>query len=205
MAFRLVPRDAPVFTLLGVLAEAGLTASGELGSFLGLTPEERRGSLGRLVDVERDALRTRETLLEAVAAAFVVPLDRADVHALAVGLTESVSSCRRAAEIGAVSGAAAVPTSLTGIVRPIGRMAELTVAAIPRLRSPETLFDTCRELNRCGAEADRAHAQATGEVLASADPIEMMRLRAILDEVAGVARAQRDVARRIEAVFVKGR
>lgn len=205
VAVRLVPRDDNVHAMLGALAERALAGVEELGAFLSVDPEQRPDALERILRVELDGAEERHALLHKVARSFVVPIDVEDVHALALALSDCLARVRAAADLATATGAV-VPEDVPALVRPLGRMAELTVAAMPRLRTAEVLGDHCTEMHRLRAEAERAYALLVGSALGpgASDPLAALRATALADGLLAVAGAFVRVAERVEVVALKG-
>ena len=85
------------------------------------------------------------------------------------------------------------------------RMSELTVEAMPRLRSPESLADFWIEINRLENMGDKAHRKLTVEILEeyATDPITALRLLLVVEALEAAINAFETVADTIEGIAVK--
>ena len=87
----------------------------------------------------------------------------------------------------------------------ISRMAELTAAAMPRLRSMKDLDEYWIEINRLENQADRIYRELVAGLFNGAvtDPIEVLKHKDVIAGLESAADAFESVAHRVESIAVK--
>lgn len=207
MALRLLSRDDRGSQLLGELA--GLAASGatELAELLSARPGERGPILERLVELEQDAHGTRRELLLHCRSSLMSPIEPTHLHAIGLALTHVVQRMAHSADLATGIQVKELPEDALTLVRIIGRMAELTVAVVPRLREAGApAVDHGIQVARLGNQARRAQAAALGSAFTSGrKTADMVRVQVFVDALAGAADAYVEAAERIEALALTGR
>ena len=94
---------------------------------------------------------------------------------------------------------------VTKQVAVISRMAELTAAAMPRLRSMKDLDEYWIEINRLENQADRIYRELVAGLFNGAvtDPIEVLKHKDVIAGLESAADAFESVAHRVESIAVK--
>ena len=135
---------------------------------------------------------------------FVTPLDREDIHALALSLDDvmdmidAAGGCVRLYEVTHVrAGARALADNLT-------LSSDQLLLAMRKLESRKGLDEHVVEINRLENEADQIHREAIGSLFREeANPIEVLKWKEILDLLERASDDCEDVANLVESVLVK--
>ena len=207
VALRLLSRDDRGIQLLGELADLAAAGANELAELLPATADERRQVVERLIAIEQGAHTTRRELLLHGRNSLMSPIEPTQLHAIGLALTHVVERMAHSADLATGIGVKELPDDALVLVRVIGRMAELTVGLIPRLRQAAgPAFDHGVQMSRLGVQARRAHAAALGSAFGSGrKTVDMVRVQVFVDGLAGAAESFAEAAEALEALALTGR
>ncbi|KRE44119.1 DUF47 domain-containing protein [Knoellia sp. Soil729] len=205
MGFSLTPKDNGFYELFSNSAKHLIEGATELTAILGAkTQAEREAIAARMSDVETSADEATHELLRKVNSSFITPFDREDIHGLASALDDCVDHMEAAADLVALYRIDDLPKGVTKQVEILGRMAELTVEAMPKLRSMKDLSDYWIEINRLENSADKAYRRMLAKLFTDGvDPITVMKHKELIDELEAAADAFETVAHKVEGIAVK--
>ena len=135
---------------------------------------------------------------------FIPPMDREDIHLL---------STRLALVADYIGGTARRAVSLRATARrePAVALAKLVVraareieVAVRHIRASDEVLAHCREIKRVEEEGDAAWEAAVEELFAGTpDPVEVIRWKALYDQLEDTLDACDDVANELETITVK--
>jgi uncharacterized protein Yka (UPF0111/DUF47 family) len=207
VALRLLSRDDRGILLIGGLADLAASGATELAELLSAQPDDRRQVVERLLALEQEAHTIRRDLLLHGRNSLMSPIEPTRLHAIGLSLTHAVERMAHSADLATGIGVKEFPEDAVTLVRVLGRMAELTVGLVPRLRQAAgPAFDHGVQTARLGVQARRAHAAALGTAFTSGrKTVDMVRVQLFVDGLAGVAEAFADAAEALEALALTGR
>jgi uncharacterized protein len=202
---RLTPRDATFFDLFTESATHLVDGAQLLGRLLGArTAQERADVAQQLVDAEHRADDSTHAIMRRLNSTFVTPFDREDIYALASGLDDCMDFMEAAAELVVLYKVDRLPPGVADQVAVLQRQAELTAAAMPRLRGMRDLADYWVEINRLENEADRAYRALVAELFENEkDAIQLMKVKEVVEQLESAADAFEKVAHTVESLAVK--
>ncbi len=204
MPFRLRRDDARFGALLADLAARIGTAAGLLAELLGADDAQRRETLPAVRAAEQAADTAATAVLRGLSEAFVTPFDRVDVHHVAWSMRVAVSRITAAAEDVVQFELDDLPPVATELVALLGRAAEVTVEAVPRLQHPSHLTGSAVELVRLGRQAREAQRQFVVAVSADgADPALIVRRVGLAQSLRRAVESFEDLAHALQTVAVK--
>ncbi len=205
MGIRLTPQDPSFFELFAASARQLVEGSRELTSLLGADPDERETVLKRMHEIEGAADEATHEIVRRVAASFVTPFDRTDMHGLAIALDNCVDLMEGAADVIVLYQVDALLPRVAKQVEIIARMAELTADAMPRLRSMRDLDGYWIEINRLEHRANKQYRRMVADLFNAKkpDPIAVMKHKDIIDALEATANAFEQVALTVEAIAVR--
>ena len=206
MAFRLSPKDDGFFDLFGRLAAYLVAATTELTALLGAEDDnERKAIAKRVADLEKSADETSHEVTRRLRTSFITPFDRGDLYALAGALDTCLDHMDAAADLVKVHRLHSFTPRLGRQIDTLGRMAQLTLEAMARLRSLGEMADYWVEINRLQNAAAKNHRRLVAEVLDAHldDPVMALRQVRVVDTLQAAADAFEDVASTIEGIAVK--
>ncbi|MBK6886582.1 MAG: DUF47 family protein [Tetrasphaera sp.] len=205
MALRLARREPSFHGQFVASAGLLLEASRALTSALASERKGRAEAVALLRDLEQRHDEVRHEIVRLAASAFVTPFARADIHALSIGLDECMDFMASSGDLLDLFSLTDLPKGVGKQVEILGRMAEITVRAMPTLIGQRAAGDFVVEINRLENEADRVHRRLLAKVL-DASPKElpaMLRIRAVVDELEKAANAFETVAHVVEGMTLE--
>lgn len=205
MGFRITPQDNTFFELLARSAGKGVEGAEQLTALLAAQPVEREEIAKRLGDIEHAADEATHEIIRKVNSSFITPFDHIDIVELAAALDDCVDAMDA---VGGMIVLYRVDELLPGVTKQvdvISRMAELTAAAMPRLRSMKDLDEYWIEINRLENQADRIYRELVAGLFNGAvtDPIEVLKHKDVIAGLESAADAFESVAHRVESIAVK--
>lgn len=206
MALRLLKQDPSFFDLLADLAGHGVQAAQGLGDLLGARGDEVDRVLERLRDVEASADERTHALSRKVDGAFVTPFDHADIIALAAALDSCVDEMERVAFLLHTYRVTDPPPGVVRVIGILGRMAQLTADAMPRLRTPRSLEDYRVEINRLENQADQLYRRMLTEIFDGrlTDPVQIITRRDLIEGLEDAADCYERVSHQVHLIAAKG-
>ncbi|MEQ6901605.1 DUF47 family protein [Nocardioides sp. YIM 152588] len=203
MGLRLRPVDTTFFDLFAESAQHLVTGAGLLAEMLS-EDSDKADVAERMRAAEHAADETTHTLVRKVNSTFVTPFDREDIYALGAGLDDVMDCMDEAVDLILLYDVKAIPAQLSEQVDVLQRCAELTAAAMPRLRSMRSLDDFWIEINRLENAGDRNHRQILAHLFSGAfKTIEVLKLKDIVESLEGAIDAFEKVANTVEQIAVK--
>jgi predicted phosphate transport protein (TIGR00153 family) len=201
---RLTPRDTTYFDLLAALAQHLVTGASVLAELLGADKAGREELALQLRDTEHAADDATHSIMRRLNQTFVTPFDRDDIYGLASALDDCMDSMEEAADLIVLYKVGQLPDRVSEQVQVLHRAAELTAEAMPRLRSMEHLADYWVEVNRLENQADKLHRKLIAQLFDEVtDPIELMKLKEIVEVLEDAADNFERVANMVETIALK--
>jgi uncharacterized protein len=201
---RLTPRDTTYYDLLASLAQHLVTGATLLGEFLGADRGSREVIAKKLVETEHLADDATHSIMRRLNQTFVTPFDRDDIYGLASALDDCMDSMEEAADLITLYKVDQLPARVSEVVQVLQRASEITAEAMPRLRSMEQLADYWVEINRLENQADKLHRKLIAELFDDVtDPVELMKLKEIVDVLEDAADSFEEVANLVETIALK--
>lgn len=204
MRLRLTPRNTSFFDLLADSARHLVGAADVLGQLLGAERAERKVLAGQLRDAEHAADESTHEIMRRLNQTFVTPFDRHDIYGLASALDDCMDFMEEAGDLIVLYKIETLPSRVRDQVDVLQRCAELTAEAMPRLRSMQDLTEFWVEINRLENEADKLYRKLLAELFNNRiDPIELMKLKEVVDALEAAADAFERVANMVETIALK--
>lgn len=201
--FSLIPKDGRFFDDFIALAQELRNGSRVLAGMLATDPP-RWEAADELKALEHQCDQITHDSLHRLNQTFVTPLDREDIHALALSLDDvmdmidAAGGCVRLYKITSMKyGARELSDNLVLCADELHR-------AMQKLESRRGLSEHVVEINRLENEADEIHREAIGRLFVEEqNPIEVMKWKEIIDLLERATDECEDVANLIESVVVK--
>ena len=197
------PNRRTFYTLLQEAGANAEDATGKLDHLMRAWPEESdlRAEIKRL---EEQGDRLTHDILHELHATKATPLDRADIHSLAVGLDDVVDYTEEAADflgLYKIEAPMEQALDLTGVLRDAGR--ELS-AALGKLEAMEEVNPHVIELDRLEEEGDRISREALVSLFAGGiDPMVVIRWKDVFERLEQAIDACDRVAHVLEGIVAK--
>ncbi|WP_299058227.1 DUF47 family protein [uncultured Nocardioides sp.] len=205
MAFRFRPVDASFFELFTESAKHLVVGAGLLAEMLA-EGADHEDVARRMRDAEHAADETTHAIIRAVNSTFVTPFDREDIYRLASGLDDVMDLMDEAVDFILLYEVKQLPAELSEQVEVLQQCAEITAAAMPRLRSMKDseLSEYWIEINRLENAGDKQHRRILAALFGgSYKAIEVLKLKDIVETLEGAVDAFEKVANTVETIAVK--
>lgn len=204
MAFRLTPKEDSFYDLFGISAEHLVTAAKELTNLLAMPDAaSRRAVAERMHELEHLGDEATHEIIRKVNTSFITPFDREDIHALASRLDDCMDHMEEAADMVDLYHVSEFPKGVAKQIEIIGRMAEVTAAAMPRLRSMNDLSEYWIEINRLENQADKHYRRLVANLFENTDTIHVLKMKDIVTSLESAADAFEAVANTVEGIALK--
>jgi predicted phosphate transport protein (TIGR00153 family) len=203
VAFRFRPVDATFYDLFTESAQHLVVGAGLLAEMLA-EGADREDVATRMRAAEHAADETTHSIVRRVNSTFITPFDREDIYALASGLDDIMDMMDEAVDLVLLYEVKEFPSGLLAQVEVLQQCAELTAAAMPRLRSMKDLEEFWIEINRLENSGDKTFRRLLAKLF-SGDfkALEVLKLKDIVESLEGAIDAFEKVANTIEQIAVK--
>jgi predicted phosphate transport protein (TIGR00153 family) len=201
--FSLIPRQEQFFDEFVALSQQIQLGARTLKQMLASDPPDM-AQAQTIKDIEHVCDGKTRGIIDRLNRTFVTPLDREDIHALAISLDDVMD---------AIDAAAAVVRLYKIVrVRPgTRRLAEIVVESMDRvtealaaLEKRHGVLELAARINQLEREADRVHQDAIVELFdQETDPIEVIKWKEIFDILEAATDRCEDVGNLLEGVVVK--
>jgi uncharacterized protein len=204
MRLRLKPRDDRFFDLFSVAGTNIATATAVLREFVTVPTEERDELATKMRAAEHAGDDATHAIIEQLDRSFITPFDREDIYRLAVRLDDVVDYMDAAVDLTTLYNPEALPDNVRLQVEVLDKCAELTAAAMPRLATLRNLTDFWVQINELENEADQIYRRLLQFLFnGSHDPLTVMKLKEIVDQLEFAADAFEHVADVVHSIAVK--
>jgi predicted phosphate transport protein (TIGR00153 family) len=204
MALRFTPRDDRFYAMYTKAAGNLIVGAKLLGELIEAAPDARPAIAARMRDAEHAADDVTHEIMRAVNSTFVTPFDRSDIYELASRVDDVMDHMDAAADLIVLYRPVELPTELKAQVDVLERAAYLTAEAMQQLRAPQGLTEYWIEINRLENEADRVYRRLLATLFSGMyDPIELLKLKDVVEELEAAADAFEHIAHTVEAIAVK--
>lgn len=204
MRFQLTPREDSYFVLFAASAQHLVTGSNYLAEMLGADQATRKAIGKKFAEAEHAADEATHQIMRRLNQTFITPFDRDDIYNLASALDDCMDFMEEAADLIVLYRIQEIPERVHDQIQVLQRAAELTAEAMPKLRSMESLNDFWVEINRLENQADRIHRKLLAQLFDEiTDPIELMKLKEVVETLESAADAFEKVANTVETIALK--
>ncbi|GAA3395369.1 DUF47 domain-containing protein [Cryptosporangium minutisporangium] len=206
MRFRLRPTETAFYDFFSQAADNLVKGADILGE-LSLPDPDFQSISDRMRDIEHANDEVTHELLRKLNSTFVTPFDREDIYQLGSLLDDVMDHMEGAGNLVYLYGLSqlpALPREMHDLIETLGRAAQLTASAMPRLRSLKDLESYWIEANRIENEGDHAYRMLLVRLFSGEyDALTVMKLKEVADELEAAADAFEHVANTVETIAVK--
>ena len=204
MAFRLTPKEDSFYDLFAISAQHLVVAAKELANLLAVEDAAgRKAVVEHMRDLEHLGDEATHEIIRRVNSSFITPFDREDIHVLASRLDDCMDHMEEAADLVELYKVTALPKGVAKQIEIIGRMADLTASAMPRLRSMKDLSEYWIEINRLENQADKHYRRLVANLFENPDAIHVLKMKDIVSALESAADAFEAVANTVEGIAIK--
>jgi predicted phosphate transport protein (TIGR00153 family) len=203
MAFRLIPREEKFFddfTAMAVEIRKGAALLDEM-----LAPDHpvwEKAAAIKVVEHRCDEISA--DILTRLHKTFVTPIDREDIHALVRALDDVIDDIDASADMLRLYRIERVRPAARELSRAIVSACDEMQRGVAALGKGEDVSKAVREISNIENQADGAYTTGVGQLFEQEkDPIQVIKWKEILDMLEGATDRCKDVAKVLEAVYVK--
>lgn len=203
MRLQAIPRELAFFDLFdrsSACAAAGADRLLELAGRAGET--QPLVDAIKVLEVEADGL-TRDTM-RLLARTFAVPIDRADIHRMAIWIDDVVDAEEHAAELYLLYGLVEPIAHLRPLVEVLARSTRYLCQAIAGLRHMDVSAAVVQAIRREEREGDWVYRRAIMHLYSgSYSALDVLKWKDVLDAVERATDRCEDIADALESIMVK--
>jgi predicted phosphate transport protein (TIGR00153 family) len=203
LRLRIRPVETEFYDLFTESAQHLVTGAALLAEMLDGSADQQ-GVAARMREAEHAADETTHAIVRRVNSTFVTPFDREDIYALGSGLDDVMDSMDEVVDQILVYEVKVLPAELSDQVTVLQRCAELTAAAMPRLRSLRDLEEYWIEVNRLENQGDKNHRRILAKLFSGEfKAMEVLKLKDIVETLEEAIDGFERVANIVEQIAVK--
>jgi uncharacterized protein len=202
--FSLIPREEQFFKDFTSLAEQIRSGAHTLKRMMSASPIAI-DQVTVIKDLEHQCDRSTRSIIDRLNRTFVTPLDREDIHALAVGLDDVMDAIDAAAAVTKLYRVTEARSGARRLAEIVADSTDLVAEAVAALEKKEGVLELAARVSQLEHEADRVHQDAIVSLFDDEkhDPIAVIKWKEILDFLEAATDRCEDVANRLEGTVVK--
>jgi uncharacterized protein len=201
--FSLIPREEQFFKDFITLADQIREGAHILKQMLSSSPLAVEKAEA-IKDIEHQCDRLTRSIIDRLNRTFVTPLDREDIHALAVGLDDVMDAIDAVAAVVKVYKVTHARRGAARLGEIVADSVDLVAEAIRALERKEGVLELAARVKQLEHEADRVHQDAIVALFDDEkDPISVIKWKEILDFLEAATDRCEDVGNRLEGTIVK--
>jgi hypothetical protein len=202
--FRLIPREEKFFEFFRRAAGNILEASKVLVRMMDGQAGDLQEHWKRLEEFEHEGDKITHQIIRKLNRTFITPIDREDIHALAVALDDVMDLIEAAGARMTLYKIAQPTEEARKLARVILASAEEIVKAVSNLERLDDVMEHCIEINRLENVADDVSREAIASLFEQgADPIDVIKWKEIYETLETTTDRCEDVANVVESVALK--
>jgi predicted phosphate transport protein (TIGR00153 family) len=201
--FRLTPREDSYYDMFADSAKNLVEGARLLVELIG-NGGDRDGIAEKMRACEHAGDEITHAIMRRLNESFITPFDREDIYRLASSLDDVMDFMEAAADLVVLYKIDELPHEVVGQVEVLERAAELTAAAMPRLREMKDLSEFWIEINRLENQGDQIYRRLLAELFGGEyDALTVLKFKEVVDQLEAAADAFEKVANTVESIAVK--
>jgi predicted phosphate transport protein (TIGR00153 family) len=202
-AFSLIPREERFFQEFVGLAEQIRTGARLLKQMLASDPLDV-SKAEEIKEIEHACDQRTHAIIERLNRTFVTPLDREDIHSLAISLDDVMDAIDAAAAVMRLYKITKVRAGARHLAAIILDSTDRIAEALIALEKRHGVLELAARVNQLEREADRVHQDAIVALFdEERDPIAVIKWKEVLDFLEAATDRCEDVGNLLEGVVVK--
>ena len=201
--FSLLPREEHFFHDFVGLSEEIRVGARTLKQMVASNPPDM-AKADAIKDIEHACDGRTRSIIDRLNRTFVTPLDREDIHALAISLDDVMDAIDAAAAVIRLYKITKVRHGTKRLVDIVCESMDRLAEALTALERREGVLELAAKVKQLEHEADRVHQDAIVELFdQERDPIAVIKWKEIFDFLEAATDRCEDVANLLEGVVVK--
>lgn len=202
--FKLTPQNTTFYGQFADLATHIRDGAHLLRDAVAGPPEEWKAAAKRLKAIEHEGDLATHAILSAVNSSFITPFDRDDIYRLAARLDDCLDHIEASLDIMVLYRVGDLTPGVVAQVDVLVRMADLTLEAMPGLERMSHLQEFWIAINSLENEADQNYRRMIAALFDDdRDAIDVIRHKALYDELEAAADSFETVANTVESIAAK--
>ena len=203
MAFRLIPRSEHFFDDFVGLSKEIRNGARLLKQMMSCDPPDMTKA-DAIKEVEHTCDQLTRSIIDSVNRTFVTPLDREDIHALAISLDDVMDAIDAAAAVTRLYRITRVRSGARRLADLVCESMDRVTEALAALEKRTGVLEIAARVNQLEREADRVHQDAIVALFdEERDPITVIKWKEIFDFLEAATDRCEDVSNLLEGVVVK--
>ncbi len=203
VSFRLIPREAKFFDDFLVMTDQLQAGARLLEQMIASDPPALE-KVGEIKEVEHKCDFLTHEVVQRLNRTFVTPLDREDIHTLAISLDDIMDAIDAAAALFQIYKIQTIRPGAREITRLLTEATGEVRNAIKSLEQRTDAVAHAIRINDLEHEADQIHQKAIGDLFEEEkDPIMILKWKEIFDVLEEATDCCEDVANVVENIVVK--
>ena len=203
MGFSLVPRNEQFFKDFVQLSEEIRKGARTLKQMLAADPPDMPKA-DVIKETEHTCDGLTRSIIDRLNRSFITPLDREDIHTLAISLDDIMDAIDAVAAVIRLYKIVHIRPGARRLAELVCDSMDLITEALGALEKRQGVLELAARVNQLEREADRVHQDAIVEVFDSEkDPIAVIKWKEIFDFLEAATDRCEDVGNLLEGVVVK--
>jgi predicted phosphate transport protein (TIGR00153 family) len=203
VAFSLIPRGEKFFDHFLDLAQEIRNGARLLKQMMSSDPPDI-SKAEAIKDVEHSCDQRTRAIIDTVNRTFVTPLDREDIHALAISLDDVMDAIDAAAAVTRLYKISHIRPGARRLADIVCECMDRITEALAALEKRHGVLELAARVNQLEREADRVHQDAIVALFdEERDPITVIKWKEIFDFLEAATDRCEDVGNLLEGVVVK--
>ena len=204
MRIRLTPASNTFYAMFADSGQNLVVGAALLKDLLGADPAERALIAEKMRAAEHAGDEATHAIMRELNETFVTPFDREDIYRLASSLDDVMDAMEAAVDLVVLYKIGELPAGVADQVDVLTRAADLTAAAMSRLRSMKDLSEFWTEVNRLENQADHIYRRLLARLFSGEyDTLTVLKLKEVVDQLEEAADAFEHIANTVETIAVK--
>jgi len=201
--FGFLSNDKAFFDIFADMADKINEAAGLLKAMVE-TAERPEEYAARIKHVEHQCDELTHNLVRKLNSTFITPLDREDIHDLAVKLDDVVDLIDSTADRMVAFRIKGTSVEVHGLTDVLRRQTEVIKLAVTNLGRTDKILDRCIEIHSLENEGDRLFHKGLVRLFSEVkDPIELLKQKEIIEKIEHATDRCEDVANVLEGIMLK--
>lgn len=202
--FKLTPQNTTFYGQFADLATHIRDGAHLLQEAVAGPPGEWESAAKRLKQIEHEGDEATHAILSAVNSSFITPFDRDDIYRLAARLDDCLDHIEASLDIMVLYRVDKLPKTVAKQVAVLVEMADRTLEAMPGLQKMANLREFWIAINSLENDADRNYRRMIANLFdGDRDAVDIIRHKALYDELEAAADAFETVANTVESIAAK--
>jgi predicted phosphate transport protein (TIGR00153 family) len=201
--FSLIPKDRVFFDLFAEAGQNALRSAELLRDMFAQWPDEK-GLSRDLLKAEQEGDRITHNIINRLNTTFVTPIDREDIHGLAIKLDDVVDYSEEAGDFMGLYKIEAPMDQSLALTEVLVKCCEQLAALLQNLRGFKDLEKYWIEIHRLENDGDRIYRDAVADLFADrVDPMVVIRWRDIFLRLERAIDSTETAASMLEGIVIK--